>query len=96
MSPSAADAARRAARPLTATRPPWWAMRPTLSLLLYPERDHIRLTLRYNWRDMKGQGHSELLLAADWAPAEVTEERTVRWASRALAKYLEGAQPDDE
>lgn len=56
--------------------------------MIYPDRDGLKLTLVFMHRDSKGQRHAETLASAKWAPPEVTQERCVDWAQRALAAYL--------
>ena len=70
-------------------RPPsWWDLHPTLHLTLYPVQDHLRLTLVYKTQPKGAQVVPRVLLQADWAPSEVTEQRAVEWAQRALQAYL--------
>jgi len=86
---SKAPAARpQAARTDVRRAPDWWALHPTLHLTIYPVRDHLRLELVYKTQPKGAQVVPQVLLTADWAPAEVTEQRAVEWAERALSAYL--------
>lgn len=77
-------------------RPAWWDQYPGLHLLIYPERDHLKLVLVYKHRPKGRQTVTRTLIEARWAPPEVTEERCVDWANRALAAYLAAIVAPDE
>ena len=89
MRTSKAPAARpQAARTDVRRAPDWWALHPTLHLTIYPVRDHLRLELVYKTQPRGAQVIPQVLLTADWAPSEVTEQKAVEWAERALSAYL--------
>jgi len=89
VSTSKPPAARpKAARTDVRRAPDWWTLHPSLHLTIYPVQDHLRLTLVYKHQPKGAQVIPVVLLEADWAPAEVDEQRAVEWAQRALQAYL--------
>lgn len=67
---------------------PWYDRQPTLHLLVYPTADGIKLSLTFKERNGLGQLATNVLLEAVWAPREVTQEKIVSWAERALSAYI--------
>lgn len=89
MSPSRRPAAGPSGPRADVRKPPdWWVLHPSLHLTIYPVKDHLRLSLIYKHQPKGAQVVPVVLLEADWAPKEVSEERCVEWAAKALQAYL--------
>lgn len=62
------------------------------SLMVYAHRNSrgMRISAVLYHPRMDGKGRSEVLFRHEWSPKEVTELAIVEWATRALARWLEG------
>jgi LmbE family N-acetylglucosaminyl deacetylase len=93
--PAAARSALRKAREEQAARVMGV---PSIHLLIYPTPDCMRLSLVIYYTRPGMRRTCKVLREAQWRPKEVSEQKLIDWAQRALAGWLEAETlpPEEE
>jgi LmbE family N-acetylglucosaminyl deacetylase len=93
--PAAARSALRKAREEEAAR---IMGVPSIHLLIYPTPDCMRLSLVIYYTRPGMRRTCKVLREAQWRPKEVSEQKLIDWAQRALAGWLEAETlpPEEE